>query len=218
MRSLAFLAIIASGSVALLAQTSTLRGTVTDQSGAAMSGATVKLKSTAKGWSRTVSSSDTGDYVFTQVPPEAYNISVEIAGFVPQEQQNVILQVNQEARLDFLLKVGSTQDKVVVQAEAPLVQSENATTGAVVEERKIKELPLNGREFWQLAQLSPMVMSPPQNSSLGFRGGFNVAGSPEVNNAFIMDGIDNNDQTTGQPTHRPSVDGRWSGHYCRCHP
>jgi hypothetical protein len=189
------------------AQTATLRGSVTDQSGAVIAQAKVTLQNVSKGWARSTTTSEAGDYVFTQVPPETYSLTVEQPGFVSEERKDVVLQVNQEVRIDFALKVGSTSDRVVVEAAAPLVQSENATTGAVVDERKIKELPLNGREFWQLAQLSPMVMTPTQNSSLGFRGGFNVAGSAELNNAFIMDGIDNNDQTTGQPTHRPSVDG-----------
>ncbi len=189
------------------AQTASLRGVVTDPSGALLPKANVVLKNTSKGWQRDAVSGDDGGYVFTQIPPDTYAVAVESAGFAPEERQNIVLQVNQDVRIDFTLKVGSTSDKIVVMAEAPLVQSENATTGAVVDERKIKELPLNGREFWQLAQVSPMVFTPPQGSSLGFRGGFTVAGNAEVTNQFVMDGIDNNDLTTGQPTHRPSVDG-----------
>ncbi|MBI3679169.1 MAG: TonB-dependent receptor [Acidobacteria bacterium] len=199
--------LLLAAAASLFGQTATLRGLVSDPTGAVIPRAKVSVTSLEKGWTRTVETDEAGSYVFTQLAPEHYNVTVESAGFVPEERQNVILQVNEEYRIDFSLRVGATQEKIIVQAEAALIQSENANTGAVIDERKIRELPLNGREFWQLAQLSPMVLSPTQGSTLGFRGGFSVAGSPEVNNAFIMDGIDNNDQTTGQPTHRPSVDG-----------
>ena len=87
-----------------------------------------------------------------------------------------------------------------------MVQSENANLGNVVDEQKVKELPLNGRDYLQLAQLQPNVFAPAQNSTLGFRGGFNVAGNSEIANNYIKDGIDNNDETTNQPLHRPILD------------
>jgi len=191
----------------VVAQTATLRGTVTDPSGAILAGAAVTVKNTDKGWTRSTKSNDSGDYVVTQLSPDPYSITVESSGFKTGEIKGVILQVGQEARVDVVLQIGSTQERIVVVSDSPLVQSENSSSGAVVDNRKIVDLPLNGREFWQLARIAPMVMDPPQNSTLGFRGGFNVAGSSEVTNAFVMDGIDNNDETTGQPTHRPSVDG-----------
>jgi hypothetical protein len=207
MRKLLATALLGLASQCAFAQTASIRGLITDPSGASLVGAKVTLKNTQKGWTRAVMADQDGSYTFTQIAPEVYSLSVEAAGFTAEERSGIVLQVNQDARLDFALKVGSTSDRVVVMAESPLIQSENASTGAVVDEQKIKELPLNGREFWQLAQVSPMVFTPPQGSSLGFRGGFNVAGNAEVTNQFVMDGIDNNDQTTGQPTHRPSVDG-----------
>ena len=191
----------------LAAQNATLRGTVTDPSGAVLPGAKITIKNTDKGWTRTTTSNDAGDYVMPQLPPDPYAITVEHAGFKTEETKGIVLQVNQEARVNVALEIGSTQERVVVVSDSPLVQSENSSSGAVVDNQKIVDLPLNGREFWQLARIAPLVMDPPQNSALGFRGGFNVAGNSEVTNAFTMDGIDNNDETTGQPTHRPSVDG-----------
>ncbi len=191
----------------LTAQTATVRGTVTDPTGALVPGATVTVKSMEKGWTRTATTNEVGDYVVTQLPPETYIITVQAQGFKVEERRGIVLQVEQEARVNFSLAVGSATETVQVASEAPLLESENASTGAVIDEQKIREMPLNGREFWQLARIAPLVFDPPQGSTLGFRGGFNVAGNPEVNNYFLLDGIDNNDETTGQPTHRPSVDG-----------
>jgi len=191
----------------LAAQTATVRGTVTDPTGAVVPGAQIIVKSAEKGWTRTAKTNDTGDYVVTQLPPETYVISVQAQGFKVEERRGLVLQVEQDARVNFTLAIGSATETVQVASEAPLLESENASTGAVIDEQKIKEMPLNGREFWQLARIAPLVFDPPQGSTLGFRGGFNVAGNPEVNNYFLLDGIDNNDETTGQPTHRPSVDG-----------
>lgn len=187
--------------------TATLRGTVRDQSGAVIPGATITVRNVSKGWTRTTVTNESGDYVVTQLPADSYAVTAQATGFKTEVREGIVLQVGQEARLDFTLVVGELEERVVVTAGAPLVQSENAMVGNVIDEQKVKELPLNGREFWQLAQLAPNVFNPPQGSTLGFRGGFNVAGNPEVNNYFLLDGIDNNDETTMQPTHRPSVDG-----------
>jgi len=206
-RGVSGLAMVACVAGQLLAQTATVRGTVTDPSGAVVPGAVITVKSAEKGWTRTTRTNESGDYVVTQLPPETYSITVQAPGFRTEERRGIILQVEQDARVSFALSLGSPQETVQVTAEAPLLESESASTGAVIDEQKIKEMPLNGREFWQLAQMAPMVFNPPQGSALGFRGGFNVAGNSEVSNQFLLDGIDNNDDTTGQPTHRPSVDG-----------
>jgi len=191
----------------VLAQTATLRGTVADQTGAVIQDALITVKNTDKGWTRSTRTDESGNYVVPQLTPDTYSVSAQAPGFKVEEYTGVVLQVSQEARLDLALKLGDPREHVQVVEYAPLVQSENASTGAVVDNQKIVELPLNGREFWDLAKVAPLVFNSNQGSNLGFRGGFNVAGNPETSNQFIMDGVDNNDQTTGQPTHRPSVDG-----------
>ncbi len=185
----------------------TLHGTVKDASGGAIAGATVTIKNVEKGITRTVITDHSGDYVAAQLPPQVYSIEASSASFRTETHNDFVLQVGQEARLDFLLNVGNTNQVINIVDTAPLIQSENSSVGGVVDEKNIKELPLNGRQFWQLAQLIPGVSPPPQNSTLSARGGFQVAGSYEVSNNFILDGIDNNDRTTGQPSVRPSVDG-----------
>ncbi|MBI3950996.1 MAG: TonB-dependent receptor, partial [Acidobacteria bacterium] len=93
-----------------------------------------------------------------------------------------------------------------VVGEAALTQSETSDLGAVIDERKILDLPLNGREFSQLAILVPGVYVPAQDSRLSDRGGFNVAGSRETENNFLLDGVDNNDQGINNLAYRPSID------------
>ncbi len=212
MRSIGLVAILCimgswAPSVSAQSFTATLRGTVRDPSGAVIPGATITIRNVSKGWTRTTVTNESGDYVVTQLPADSYAVTAQATGFKTEVREGIVLQVGQEARLDFTLVVGELEERIVVTAGAPLVQSENAMVGNVIDEQKVKELPLNGREFWQLAQLAPNVFNPPQGSTLGFRGGFNVAGNPEVNNYFLLDGVDNNDETTMQPTHRPSVDG-----------
>ncbi len=185
----------------------TLRGTVRDGSGAVVRSATLTITNVEKGITRAVKTDESGDYIALQLPAQTYSILVESLGFRSQVRENFILQVSQDARLDFNLEVGSVSEQIVINEAAPLIQSEDGSNSGVVEERRIKELPLNGRVFYELARLVPNVFNPPQGSSLANRGGFYVAGNSEVTNNFILDGIDNNDRTSGQPSVRPSVDG-----------
>jgi hypothetical protein len=203
-----FVSLIATlGPVYGQAVNATLRGTVRDGSGAVISGVTIKIRNVEKGLDRVVQTDAQGDYVAAQLPAQNYEVSAIANNFQTQTRSNFVLQVGQEARLDFKLEVAGVFEQVVINETAPLVQSENANSSGVVEEKRVKELPLNGRVFYELARLVPNVFNPPQGSTLGERGGFNVAGNPEVTNNFLLDGTDNNDRTTGQPSVRPSVDG-----------
>lgn len=186
--------------------TATLRGTVRDSSGAAISGATVVIKNTEKGEVRTVVTNDSGDYLVTQLPPQEYAITVTAANFRTVVNPHFILQVNQEARYDAALAVGDVSQQIEVTTAAPLIQTEDALNGAVIDEAKIKQLPSNSRNFWQLAQLDPNVSVTTAGSSLSTRGGFIVAGMPDTTNNYLLDGADDNDWTTNQPTVRPSLD------------
>jgi hypothetical protein len=186
--------------------TATLRGTVHDPAGAVIPGATVRATNTEKGIERTVTTNEKGDYVITQLPAQTYSISISMSGFQTQTHDRFVLQVSQEARLDATLSVGELTTDIVVSEGAPLIQSENASVSAILDEQKIKELPLNSRNFWQLAQLDPNVSAPTTNDSLLTRGGFVVAGVASSANNYLLDGADDNDWTTGQPTVRPSPD------------
>ncbi len=184
-----------------------VHGTVTDSAGAALPGATVTVVDTSKGWTRVLQSNSRGEYELPQLEPDTVSITVEAVSFKRVVRNGIVLQTGQQAEVDFALETGAVDQTVTVTADASQVQADNGTLGTVVDERKIKELPLNGRNFFQLAQLVPNAFPPIAGSSLSFRGGFNIAGQPEVNNNYLLDGIDNSDEATLQPTVSPSIDG-----------
>src|SRR5207245_5732160 len=130
--------------------------------------------------------------------PGAYSLTSEHEGFRKDVRSGIVLEVGQEARVDISLQVGALTEQVEVSADAPLIASENAALGNVVDNKKIVELPLNGRGYLQLAFMQPAVYAPSQNSTVGFRGGMNIAGSNEVSNYYILDGVDNNDEASNQ--------------------
>src|SRR5215831_11833390 len=117
--------------------TATLRGTVHDPGGAIIPGATVTATNTEKGINRTVTTNETGDYVITQLPAQMYSISISAPGFQTQTHEKFLLQVSQEARLDVTLTVGALSTDVVVSEGSPLIQSEDASIGVVLDEQKI---------------------------------------------------------------------------------
>ena len=184
----------------------TLVGRVTDQTGAVVPGTRITLINAGTNETHAVTVSDNGEFVFSQLAPGRYTLTSEHEGFRKDVRTGLELQVGQEARVDISLQVGALAEQVEVVAAAPLVSSENAALGNVVDQKKVVELPLNGRGYLQLALLQPNVYAPAQNSTLGFRGGMNIAGSSEVSNQYILDGVDNNDETTNQPLHQPVLD------------
>src|SRR2546425_10886741 len=184
----------------------TVVGRVTDDTGAVVPGAKITITNVGTNDSPSVIVNDSGEYAVPQLAPGQYAVTAEYAGFNKVVRSGIVLETGQQARIDIALKVGTVSEEVEVSAAAPLVTTENASIGNVVDQKKIVELPLNGRDYLQLAFLQPNVFAPAQNSTLGFRGGLNVAGNSEVANQYLLDGVDNNDETTNQPLHRPVLD------------
>jgi hypothetical protein len=184
----------------------TLHGTVTDSTGSQVSGATVVVLNDGTGTTRTTTTNSTGDYVVLQLPPATYTVTISQAGFQPSKFTHIILDANQQARVDATLGVGAVAQQIEVNSTAILLQSEDSVNGSLLDGAKLKELPTNSRNFWQVAQLNPNVSPTPAGDSLANRGGFVVAGIPSANNNYLLDGSDDNDWTTGQPTVRPSLD------------
>jgi hypothetical protein len=184
----------------------TVTGRVTDASGAVVPNAKVTVTNSGTNEMRTVTTNDEGEYTIPQLPPGDYALTAEQAGF-KKLVQRFTLETGQGARVDLTLQAGAVTEQVEVTAVTPVIAAEDASIGNVVDQKKIVELPLNGRNYLQLALLQPNVFAPAQNSTLGFRGGFNVAGNSEIANNYILDGIDNNDETTNQPSHTPILDG-----------
>ena len=173
-------------------ETATLTGSVTDPAGAAIAGASVRLRNEATNTEVSSQTDDDGRYTFNAVRPGNYQLSVSAAGFKLNVSTGLTLQVNQSARMDVQLAVGDVSERIEITASSSMLESESSGRGAVIDQTKIVELPLNGRDYNQLALLSPGVLAPtPRLQSVGFKGAFNVNGNRAFNNAFQLDGVDN---------------------------
>ncbi|HVB36980.1 MAG TPA: carboxypeptidase regulatory-like domain-containing protein, partial [Vicinamibacterales bacterium] len=206
---LAGILLMAGMSGALWAQTTTgsIQGTVADATGAALPGATVTVRNIGTNAVRTTVTNASGNYDMSLLPPGQYSVTAELQGFQKLEKTGITLQVNQNARIDFALKLSSVQEAVQVTAEAPLVDTTDTTTKQVVDNKKIVGLPLNGRNFVDLGLTVPGVQAISQSSNVASRGGgMNIVGASETTNNYLLDGFDNNDPTTGEIQTFPSVD------------
>jgi hypothetical protein len=178
-------------SLPLFSQNSTGRilGSVTDQSGAALSGAVVAIIDLARGTTRTLTTDEAGEYAAPDLVPGAYKVRAEAKGFKSVERLNIDLEVAKDARVDFSLPAGNVAETVTVTDAIPLVESTNDVLGGTLSNQQINDLPLNGRDFQNLVILQPGVMRYPG-------GGYETTSSngvrPEDNN-YIVDGIDNNE-------------------------
>ena len=178
----------------LLAQfeSATLTGVVSDASGQVIPGVAVKAVNEATGVETSSQTSGEGRYNFPSLRPGSYRVVAAHTGFKQFVSSGVVLQVNQAARLDIALTIGTVTEEVVVTGAAPVLETESGSRGSVIDHTKIVELPLNGRDYNQLALLSPGVLAPtPRLQSVGFRGAFNVNGNRAFQNAFQLDGVDN---------------------------
>ncbi|MGC4014791.1 MAG: TonB-dependent receptor [Luteolibacter sp.] len=192
----------------------TILGSVRDGTGAAVPGATVVVKEVSKGTSVEYQTNEDGAYTAPFLSPGTYTVNVQKAGFKPQATPPFELQVDQRARMDFTLNVGDVTATVEVTAAAPLVKSDSAELGQVITERPIKELPLNGRNFAQLVYLAPNVTPGQQGENLSGASSFNPRGASNFNalgsqanmNAWLVDGIDNNEYTFNTVILQPSIE------------
>ena len=132
-------------------------GSLLDSGGGAVSGATVTVTQPSTGFTHTAVSSADGAYEVRYLVPGEYTVEVHLTGFRGERRTGVVIQLGQQARIDFQLKVGAIQETVEVNTGVPLLQTEDATTAGVVDEQRIQSLPLNGRRFDDLAVLTPGV-------------------------------------------------------------
>src|ERR1041384_1656017 len=145
---------------AALAQTASTQilGLVTDATGAVVPNASVTARRVETGDVRSTKSNDTGNYIFPLVDSGTYDVTCTAAGFKTEARHNVSVELNQKARIDFQMQVGQAAETIEVSSAAPLLKTEDATLGSVVEQKRIVELPLNGRNFAQAATLKPEVV------------------------------------------------------------
>lgn len=183
-----------------------LTGVVMDESGAVIPGVNITITNAGTGLTRTIVTDERGNYLVPLLPIGNYTISAELTGFRKELRTGIILQVDQTAREDFRLLVGEITEVLEVTAVAPLVKSETSSVGNVIDTTKVVELPLNGRDFKNLALLVPNAMPTAQGTTHSTRGGFNVAGTREIANNYMLDGVDNNDPTVNLFTLKPSIE------------
>jgi carboxypeptidase family protein len=202
LRTTALLALVAAVWVAAAwgqANTS-LRGTVADQTGALVPKAQVTLTSATTGLERRTMTRDAGEYEFLQVPPGRYKLVVEVSGFKKYEANDLQLEVNNPATVNVTLEVGGTTEVVAVTAEAPLLNSVDASIGAVITENQVKQLPLEARDVAALYSVQPGVVylgnRPDMDAGNDTRSGA-VNGAHSDQSNILLDGVDVNDQTRG---------------------
>ncbi len=189
----------------LRAQTpsATLVGRVEDSSGAVIPGVSVRVRNTATNQARTVQSRANGEYIIPNLPPGAYDLLAERTGFRPLEQKGIELEVDQTARLDLRLQVGALSETIEVTAEVPAINTDNAVQGDVITSRELIEMPLEGRDFSDLAFLVPGV---DRTAESGQGSAFAVNGARGDNTNFVIDGFNNQDPRSGDAQARPPLE------------
>lgn len=203
--AMALIALIAV-SIPAAAQSGALLGTVSDESGALIPGVAITVTNEETNQTRTAVTNETGNYRVEPLTPGRYSISAELSGFRKEVRSGIVVNVDARARMDFTLVVGQVSEVVEVSAEAPVVQTDDSQVGTVMDQRKIVELPLNGRNFSALAYLTPGAFAPRSGSHLSDRGGFVAAGLEEKTNQLIVDGINNNGSGTMEAAYRVNID------------
>lgn len=190
------------GVAVLYSQTlGTITGDVKDASGASVAGASVTVRNISTNGLRTTVTNEEGVYTVPALVPGLYEVKAEKPGFKVASRGNIELQVQQTARVDFDLEVGQVSEVVEVTGAPPLLASEDATVGTVIEQQRVTELPLNGRSFFSLVSLSPNVTSGFNQAAqaAGRQGGtrsqltISIAGSRSAWSNYTLDGITNTD-------------------------
>lgn len=175
----------------------TITGVVADQSGGILPGVTVTILNTETGATRELVTNEEGRFRAPNLPPGRYTITAGLEGFSSVERSGIQLTVGREAVVDFALKVGQLEDVITVVGEASTVDTQTSSTGALISEEQIRNLPLNGRSYIELATLTPGVQlttSGGRSTSTGFGQKISVNGARYTQNLFTLDGTMMNDQ------------------------
>ena len=191
--------------------TASIKGTVTDASGAAVAGAKITIKNSSLGIERMTETSSSGDYEVPALPPGTYSVEVSKDGFQKQQANSVVIAVSQNTLQNFALAISTASEILLVESTPPVIDATTITVGQVIDKTVVQEIPLNGRHFVDLALLVPGTVTPPQNGFLTapLRGqgsfAFNSAGGREDAVNFMINGINLNDMVQNQVTFQPTI-------------
>ncbi len=190
--------------------TAEISGIVKDSQGGALPGATVTATHTASGRMVTRTTDESGRFFLPALPVGAFTLTAELEGFRKYTQQGLVLAVGQKVEIPLTLQIGQLTDTVTVTAETPLLRTANVDIAEIIDNRQVVQLPLNGRQFVQLAQLTDGVTIPPggtRGSALGQAGPLpNVYGQRGGHNIYLLDGVKVTDEYFNNLVISPSVD------------
>ncbi len=214
MRTLSFIGFLAFCSVTYAQTFGTITGEVKDASGSMVANATVTVVNKASNATRVDHTNADGLYTFPSLTPGQYDLRAEVPGFKANVRTNVELQVQQTVRIDFAMQLGNISESVEVSGAAEQLNTDNATVGTVIENKRVVELPLNGRDYLQLVTLSPNVSTgfgvaqQADNRQGGTRSHeeFSIAGGRSTSNHYTLDGIENTDVNFNLYLFQPSID------------
>ncbi|HTM48743.1 MAG TPA: TonB-dependent receptor [Bryobacteraceae bacterium] len=181
---------------ALFAQQATIRGVVTDSSRAVIPKVKVTVTNKTTSVSQTIETNDSGVYVAPFLSPGPYRVEASKPGFATVSQDNLKLDVEQTARVDFTLQVGAVTETVNISAAAALIDSQTSVVGQVISNKSIVDLPLNGRNYLELARLTAAVV-PARGSREDSKGAFSAVGQHGSQTNISLDGVDNSARLSG---------------------
>jgi len=187
-----------------------ITGTIRDEKGAEISSAKVRVVNLGTGLQRETTTAGNGLYHLVGLPTGTYEVTAEAQGFAAAKAKDVEVGIDQIRTLDFTLRVGVRAETVNVESSAELTQTETSKLGEIIDNRKVEDLPLNGRDFAQLARLNPGVAvsggGGGQQGGEGNVSGFSSNGQRSTSNNFQVDGVDNNNYFAGEAAQLPSID------------
>ena len=187
--------------------TGTISGVLTDSSGARVAGAAVRVTNELTGEKRENTTDDSGAYLFPGLPSGRYRLEAEMQGFKKSSVQGVQLNINQNARIDIALSVGEVSQEVQVTGSAPLVDTREVQLGGLVDSRRVNDLPLNGRNVYQLVTILPGVTNARLATGPDDTGNYlNVNGSRSRQSSFFLDGNLNNSHFRNSGNKAPNPD------------
>lgn len=203
--------VLMAGAAARAQSTATVSGTVTDPSGAVVPQAQVTVRGISTGVTRAVGTDSSGSFSVPSLQPGAYKVTVHAQGFADYTIPSVTLQVDQNVTANVKLGLASAGEVVQVQGAAPILDAQTITVGQVIGQKTVQEIPLNGRHFLDLTNLTPGTVVPPVTGSLttASRGlganSFDTAGQREDTVNFMINGVNLNDLSQNQITFQPSI-------------